>query len=84
MPTFEMTLSALELDFDRQLAAVMDNLFGDEFASLHDLEPIATTTTPLTCSETLEASLFGGEPTACMGSNATLTFEDDNKGKNTK
>ncbi|KAJ7708371.1 hypothetical protein B0H17DRAFT_455269 [Mycena rosella] len=46
-PTIEVTLGALELEFDKQLAAVMDNMFGDQFASLADLEPIATTSLPL-------------------------------------
>ncbi|KAJ7474711.1 hypothetical protein FB451DRAFT_1366788 [Mycena latifolia] len=43
MPTIEVTLSALELEFDKQL----DSMLGDEFASLADLEPIATTSVPL-------------------------------------
>jgi hypothetical protein len=47
MPTFELDLGALELEFDNQLEAAIDNLF-DEFASLRDLEPIATSTAPLT------------------------------------
>ncbi|KAF7368799.1 hypothetical protein MVEN_00205000 [Mycena venus] len=47
MPTVEVNLRALELEFDKQLESVMDNLFGDEYASLYDLEPIETTITPL-------------------------------------
>ncbi|KAJ7457179.1 hypothetical protein B0H11DRAFT_209729 [Mycena galericulata] len=59
IPTFEVTLSALELDFDRQLSAAMDNIFDNEFAALRDLEPIVTTTTPLAFSDNLEAPLAG-------------------------
>jgi len=51
MPTIEVTLSDLELEFDQQLTQVMDNLFGDEFASLRDLQPIATVSTSLTASK---------------------------------
>ncbi|KAJ6521122.1 hypothetical protein B0H19DRAFT_1158985 [Mycena capillaripes] len=42
LPTVELDLGALEHEFDKQLGEVMDNLFGDEFASLNDLESIAT------------------------------------------
>ncbi|KAJ6555154.1 hypothetical protein DFH09DRAFT_1085100 [Mycena vulgaris] len=47
MPTFELTLGELELEFDKQLTAVMGTMFGDEFASLGDLEPFVTTSVPL-------------------------------------
>ncbi|KAJ6494034.1 hypothetical protein C8R47DRAFT_1118127 [Mycena vitilis] len=42
--TVELDLGALELEFDKQLTAVMDNLFGDEFAGLCALDPITTVT----------------------------------------
>ncbi|KAJ7080619.1 hypothetical protein B0H15DRAFT_856579 [Mycena belliarum] len=53
MPTIEVTLRDLELEFDRQLASVMDSMFGAEFASLADLEPITTTSesTPLVLAD---------------------------------
>jgi hypothetical protein len=53
MPTFELDLGAPELEFDNQLEAAIDNLF-DEFASLRDLEPIATSTAPLTDTKIAE------------------------------
>ncbi|KAJ7653126.1 hypothetical protein DFH06DRAFT_1204792 [Mycena polygramma] len=40
--TVELDLGALEVEFDKQLAEVMDNLFGNEFAGLCALDPIAT------------------------------------------
>ncbi|KAJ7148772.1 hypothetical protein C8R43DRAFT_1236801 [Mycena crocata] len=58
MPTIQVTLGALELEFDKQLGEVVDNLFGDEFASLEDLEPITTTTTPLDVSDSRLAGLL--------------------------
>ncbi|KAJ7143747.1 hypothetical protein C8R44DRAFT_973599 [Mycena epipterygia] len=61
MPTIEATLSELELEFDQQLTAVMDNLFGDEFAGLQDLQPIATISTPLTASNGGIVSLLASE-----------------------
>ncbi|KAJ7263013.1 hypothetical protein C8J57DRAFT_1231611 [Mycena rebaudengoi] len=42
IPTIDLALTALELEFDTQLASVMDNLFGAELAYLQNLEIIAT------------------------------------------
>ncbi|KAJ7769182.1 hypothetical protein DFH07DRAFT_807116 [Mycena maculata] len=77
IPTFKVTLNALERDFDTQLTAVMDNLF-DEFASLQDLEPVATTTSlagGLDCS----LNLLGN-----YTSDALSTMGNGNEVKNTK
>ncbi|KAJ7849658.1 hypothetical protein B0H14DRAFT_3866832 [Mycena olivaceomarginata] len=72
-PTVELSLSALELEFDQHLSSVMGNLFDDELTSLHDLEPIATTIRPLPA-----------EPKITLGRDNTLSagFETNRSPKN--
>ncbi|KAJ7202074.1 hypothetical protein GGX14DRAFT_544574 [Mycena pura] len=54
-PTFEVTLDALELQHEKDMSAVMGNLFGGDFTGFEAFEPIATTTLrPLSASNLSE------------------------------